>query len=332
MQINILRDYTFPDLLHQTPGNNGEWNNFKFNLDQGGRCDFAIVLNKVKSPITVECPPQNIWSITQEPPTENLKFLHKGTPVYHKIFTQDSSLKGARYINCQPALPWHVNKSYDELVRLNIPKKDTKISWVTSNKTNLKGHRQRMKFCSILKTKMDFDLFGNGFNYIPDKWDAIAPYKYSLAIENFRNEYYWSEKISDCYLSWTMPIYYGCSRITEYFPKESLILISDLNDVEGIVDQIQTSISKDRWKTNLEAIEYARNLVLNQYQLFPMIANLITAWGTMNGAISNLHKEEIIIPPLKIPSLSFAKRTKLAFHRRIVRFQNYLDKNGFTFR
>jgi hypothetical protein len=125
-----------------------------------------------------------------------------------------------------------------------------------------------------------------------------------------------------------MPIYYGCSRITEYFPKESMILISDLNDVEGIVDQIKTSISKDRWKTNLEAIEYARNLVLNQYQLFPAIVNLINAWGTMNGAISNLHKEEIIIPPLKIPPLSIGSRIKLAFQRRIVRCIGYFHKKG----
>jgi hypothetical protein len=151
MQINILRDYTFPNLLRQTPGNKGEWNNFKFNLDKGGLCDFVIILNKVKSPIAVKCLPQNIWAITQEPPTENLLFLHKGTSVCHKIFTQDSNLRDNRHITCQPALPWHINKSYDELSKSNIPEKETKISWVISNKTNLKGHKQRMKFYSILR-------------------------------------------------------------------------------------------------------------------------------------------------------------------------------------
>ena len=30
-----------------------------------------------------------------------------------------------------------------------------------------------------------------------------------------------SEKIADCFLAWTMPIYYGCPRIAEYFPAES---------------------------------------------------------------------------------------------------------------
>jgi hypothetical protein len=43
-----------------------------------------------------------------------------------------------------------------------------------------------MKFLrKIQKNNLEFDLYGRGFCSIEDKWDGLAPYRYSLAIENF---------------------------------------------------------------------------------------------------------------------------------------------------
>ena len=64
-----------------------------------------------------------------------------------------------------------------------------------------------------------------GFKSIEDKWAGLAPYKYSLAIENAVTPDYWSEKIADCFLTWTLPIYYGCLNLEDYFPKQSFIRI-----------------------------------------------------------------------------------------------------------
>ncbi len=103
----------------------------------------------------------------------------------------------------------------------------------------------------------------------------MAPYRYSLAIENFSNAYYWSEKLADCFLAWSMPIYYGCTRITDYFPAESMLVI-DIHDPH-YVDQIREAIQSKAWERNLEAIACARQLVLDKYQLFPFIAQEIRA-------------------------------------------------------
>jgi hypothetical protein len=125
-----------------------------------------------------------------------------------------------------------------------------------------------------MRSKIEFDLFGLGFAPIKDKWDGLAPYQYSFAVENFRNPYYWSEKIADCFLAWTMPIYDGCSRISEYFPAESFIQI-DINDPGAAVAKIREAISSDLWYRNLDAINEARKLVLNRHQLFPFCAREI---------------------------------------------------------
>jgi hypothetical protein len=279
--VRILRDYSYPDLIRQTPQNEGAWSGIRFITDTPGPCDYAIVLNGVNADCTVECPAANVWAIMQEPPTEFKRHAHKGIPAYSRIYTQDASLKGTRYIHSQPALPWHIDESYDKLLSKSVPEKRADLSWVTSNLANLRGHRARMEFLGKIKSKIKFDLFGRGFQVIQNKWDALAPYRYSLAVENFRNQYYWSEKISDCFLAWSMPIYCGCTRIKNYFPSESMICF-DIEDPFA-VEKIRESIANDLWRLNLDAIEYARNLVLNRYQLFPFLAEAIHCHQNSKG-------------------------------------------------
>lgn len=251
-----------------------------------------------------------MWALLQEPPTEFNKPLHKGIPAYHRIFTQDTDLASDRYYLSQPALPWHLDKTYDDLVKCDIPTKQRNLSWVTSNLNILRGHRKRMKFLEQLRQAVvEFDLFGRGFNYINNKWDGIAPYKYSLAIENCRNEYYWSEKIADCFLSWTMPIYYGCTRIHNYFPSEAMV---NLDTIEGsdVIEKVKTVIASDLWRKNLDAIEFSRNLILDKYQLFTFITASINAWETSSGA-GNDKIEDIYIPALPVRKPKLTNQAKL---------------------
>jgi hypothetical protein len=116
--------------------------------------------------------------------------------------------------------------------------------------------------------------YGRGFHFIPDKYDGLAPYKYSIAIENSVHRDYWTEKLTDCYLSLTMPIYFGCPNVTDYFAPESLIKI-DINDYNGAIRIIEESIASDLYSRHFEALRKARNQVLNEYQIFPALLDII---------------------------------------------------------
>ena len=65
------------------------------------------------------------------------------------------------------------------------------------------------------KDKIDF--FGFGIKDLKNKKDAIDPYLFSIAIENSKHDNYWTEKIADVFLGNTMPIYYGCNNIYDFF-------------------------------------------------------------------------------------------------------------------
>ena len=51
---------------------------------------------------------------------------------------------------------------------------------------NIPGHIKRRSFLQFIQNNasIDIDLFGRAVRAIEDKWDGLAPYKYSLAIEN----------------------------------------------------------------------------------------------------------------------------------------------------
>jgi len=282
MLVRIVKNWDVPALRRQTPALSMMWDGIRFTEEPVNACDYVLVLNHARTSFRVECSPDNVWVLLQEPPTEAYYSLHRGLRCCSKVFTQDMTRRGARYVHSQPALPWHVNKTYDELVKERPPEKTSKLSWITSNLSHLRGHRERLAFLERLRAKTPFDLFGRGFQPIGDKWNGIAPYRYSLAVENFSGHYYWSEKLADCFLAWTMPIYFGCTNLAEFFPPESFISI-DIREPDA-VDRVREAIETDLWLKRRDAIAEARRLVLDHYQLFPYISAKIRAFATQRSS------------------------------------------------
>lgn len=291
MLVRVIRNWTSPDLMRQTPAASGCWEGIQFTYDPVDECDAVIVLNHVVEPASVRCPPDNIWALMQEPYVAGVfDWMLEGHKQYTHVFTHHPchGTKSEKYIRCQPALPWHVNKSYDELKVQSVPDKQKELSWITSNLTVFPGHRTRMDFLAHLQScAFPIDLYGRGISYIDDKWDGLAPYRYSFAIENNSGPDYWTEKVADCFLSWTVPIYYGCTNLEDYFPAGSFIRI-DINRPKEALEIVEAAVSSDDWVARLPALTEARKLVLEKYQFFPQMRSLLEQYYVDSPAESLL--------------------------------------------
>jgi hypothetical protein len=276
--VRIVKDWDWPDLLRQTPSNEGVWDGIKFTLDPVEECDYLVMLNnRMQVDIKVRCPNENIWALMQEPYMKgHSDWMVEGHENFSKVFTHHLPSDDSKYVVSHPAIPWHVNKTFDQLVSCEIPPKSKTISWIAGDARDLPGHIKRWNLLNFIRQDkaLNIDLFGRAVQYIEDKWDGLAPYKYSLAIENSSSPDYWTEKISDCFLSWTVPIYYGCTNLENYFPEESFIRI-DIGRPEESLAKIRRIIDEDNWERYIPALEEARNLVLNCYQLFPFLSERI---------------------------------------------------------
>jgi hypothetical protein len=275
--VRIIKNWKKPDLMRQTPQNKGIWSGIQFTTESVKECDYVLVLNYVPKNIQVHTSQENIWAMMQEPYLPGIfDWMEVDHSQFNRVFTHHIFNDDSKYLRTQTCLPWHIDRSYDELIACKPPQKKKKISWVTTSKSIFPGHKDRMRFFNTLKTEIGIgiDIFGYGINPIKDKWNGIYPYKYSLAIENSSTSDYWTEKISDCYLAFTLPIYYGCTNIKKYFPSESFVKV-DINDTKKSIETIKKVLEEDIWESRLEAIKEARELVLNRYQLFPFIASQI---------------------------------------------------------
>jgi hypothetical protein len=269
MLIKIERYYKYPDLKRQTPNCSMQWKDFTFTEAAVEECDYLVILDYPKDDFSIKVNPNNILSVCLEPPNEVSKYRQYANKKVAVIYNQLDIKKNN--VLSHGALPWHVDKDYDFLMNLKLDdlvKKD-KIVWITSDQRNSKGHRIRMDFLDSVRGLPFVDLYGRGIKPISDKWEVLQHSKYAIAYENFQNDYYWTEKIMDCFLSYTMPIYFGCTAIENYFPKNSYIQIDPKDKhIDLFLKEIAFST---KWEENIEAITTARNLVLNQYQLFPFL-------------------------------------------------------------
>ena len=296
MLVRIVKNWGDPNLMRQTPNYSGCWNGIHFTSAPVAECDAVIVLNHAPESESICCPPENVWALMQEPYIRGLTdWMLEGHSQYAHVFTHHppGDLKRGKYTRCQPAVPWHINKSYDELKEQTVPDKRKSISWITSNLMLLPGHKVRMNFLEYLGTRnFPIDLYGKGINFIEDKWDGLAPYHYSLAIENSSGPDYWTEKVADCFLSWTVPFYYGCTNLEDYFPAESFIRI-DITNPEAALETIASTLASDNWQARLPALEEARRLVLECHQFFPQAQRII------EHHYKDLPKRDLVLQPYR---------------------------------
>lgn len=265
-----------------TPGGSCVWDGVAFVRGESPRPDWHLIFNNIdwhRQSVQFRGSPNRTIFAVCEPPTRIHKPWHVAQGDGTIVLTCDETLSleqnpPRRYITKASLTPsWTVNRSYDFLKTNNVITKPKKLSWVCSNESSLQGHLYRLKFLERLKDRVRFDHFGRGFNPIADKWDALAPYRYSLAFENFQSNYYFTEKLTDCFVSETMPIYFGSKLITEFFPADSLVNLDPEDpDVFKIIKDVSNS---NLWQKNRDAVLEAKRLVLDEYNLFARLAKFM---------------------------------------------------------
>lgn len=291
MIIKIERYFGYPDLKRQTPNNSMKWGDFIFTEDAVEECDYLIILDYPGKDFSVKVNRNNIIHLCLEPPNEISKYRQYANKNVKWIFNQ-LDIKRNNILS-HGALPWHIDKDFDFLNQLKVEnlQKENSTVWITSNQRSSKGHNERMNFLDNIKELSFVKLYGRGINPIQDKFEVLSKSKYAIAYENFQSDYYWTEKISDCFLSYTMPLYFGCNKIDDFFPKDSYIQIDPKDKHIGLF--LKEIVSSNKWEENINSIAEARELVLKEYQLFPFLYNQIKKLESLNGVSVSEQKEFI---------------------------------------
>jgi len=145
----------------------------------------------------------------------------------------------------------------------------TKIaSIIASNRRRKEGHQLRHW---VVENFSNIDAYGKAYKYVEDKSEALSDYMFSFIIENVRQDYYFSEKLIDCLVCGTVPIYWGCPSIGDFFDTRGFIVVNDKQSIEQCV----TELTKEKYESMLpyvkENYEKALKYVIIEDNIFDVL-------------------------------------------------------------
>ena len=156
------------------------------------------------------------------------------------------------------AMTWIDEKDWQE-----YPKSHD-ISIFASNKKITIGHQLRHQVIAVLKNKKIMDIFGYGYNPLEYKLDGLSSYRFSLAIENCAVNHYFTEKLIDCFATYTIPIYWGCPEIQKFFNPDGMIICNTMPELIKSTNTISAD-AKRIYEDKYKALEENHKIAKEHY-------------------------------------------------------------------
>lgn len=174
----------------------------------------------------------------------NYLYLQNNYNNFFKILTHDSDLlKLPNSYKIPYGGCWIKKQDF------KIYDKSKNLSIVCSNKTYLSGHKLRHKVIKSIGNIVD--VYGNGYNPISYKLESLQNYKYQIVIENVKKDFWFTEKLIDCFITGTIPIYYGCPSINNFFDINGIITF---DTVEELIEKIN-DLKANHYESKMKSIE-----------------------------------------------------------------------------
>ena len=176
---------------------------------------------------------------------------------YDFIFTYDKELinQNPKKFKFIPA-DWvciepdsHNSKNKSKLVSMIYSKK---------GKVELVGIGDRPLRHEVAETLGDrLDLYGCGSpnGMVDFKSDTLKDYMFSISMENCIHEYYYTEKILDCFITNNVPIFRGTSSVEKFFDSRGIIFWDTVDELRDILSGLSVDLYESMLpyiKTNYE--------------------------------------------------------------------------------
>ena len=209
------------------------------------------------------------------------EYISANNHVFDVVLTFDKTLldRGENFRFNALGTTW-LHESYQ-----NVWRKNKSCSMILSNKKITSGHQLRHTIAERVSASVD--IYGGAYRYLPftvtrafapdhspahisnQKYRALKEYRFSIVIENCKEDYYFTEKLIDCFLSGTIPLYYGCPSIGNFFNVKGMLTFTTWEECVALVSQLSVRMYEENMpyiQDNFErAKKYTRFQLEEQY-------------------------------------------------------------------
>jgi hypothetical protein len=146
------------------------------------------------------------------------------------------------------------------------------MSLVASNKRQTEGQRLRHRLAEWSREAgVDVRLLGRGYQPFEERSQGFLPFRFSVVVENSREAGYFTEKIVDCLLCGTVPIYWGDPEIGRHFDLDGIILCRDEGELRAAI----LNATRERLTDRLYARQRNAALAFDYRDHRPKIARIL---------------------------------------------------------
>jgi hypothetical protein len=193
---------------------------------------------------------------------------------YDAFFTCDrylaQYLKNGVLISSGSNLPWAQPIDPKSVRKLNL------CSMFCSRKQSTEGHRLRHNMAATFGKKVA--LFGGalgserlGSGMFPDKSGALIDYMFHIVIENASYDNYYTEKLTDCFVTCTIPVYWGWPSVAEHFNTDGIVALDERFDLGQLTEELYLS----KWDAVLDNYNRGCDLLSADDELFLHLAGAL---------------------------------------------------------
>ena len=163
----------------------------------------------------------------------------------------------AKMLELPNALRYEFGGCWIEPSDVGIHAKSKNVSIIASNKKMATGHKLRQS--AIGRLNESFDVYGRGHNPVNKKIEALRDYRFSVVIENTKSDYFFTEKLIDCFATGTIPIYWGMPSIGKFFNPKGMVVFNSIAELTRKLTLINMASEKE--------YEYRRSAIEENFEI-----------------------------------------------------------------
>lgn len=120
--------------------------------------------------------------------------------------------------------PWKDTEG-KSVMECDASKKQFKASFITSSKVQTPGHVLRQEIYERLPERInDLTIFKHRSPpYLPSKKPLLDDYQFHITPQNASQDNWFDDKLSDALMAKTIPLYWGCPNVGEYFNMDGIL-------------------------------------------------------------------------------------------------------------
>lgn len=309
----------------QIPGDTSLWGETLYEIETEPErpADWLVVYEGwTQKSLFTQVPRERRIFITGEPESF-YQYQPKFLDQFGHVITTQRKIHHPGVIHSQVAINWFAGVRFEGaggpyVPVLNFadfesgnPPKSKLCSVVCSNKAVTRGHRQRLAFVQRLQEELgdQIDVYGRGFREICDKDEALADYRFHIALENSTHMDYWTEKLADPFLRGCFPIYSGCPNLSAYFPERSYVRI-DIAKPKQAIETIRAVINSSIDFERVADLAEAKTRVMWKHNVFALLERIYPDLEIRQSSGSSLISKTQLFTDLHFKNQLLKRRIK----------------------